>query len=429
MAPRVSGWPARLARFLPERGLARDGSILFSGFSVQLVTQMGWLLLALMFLGPDGYGLFVGLTAVTIAASYLAGPGCEQLLIRRTAGDRAAMPPAFAAGLISILLTGVPLGALFLWLLPAIGLASIGPFALAAILVADLLLGRVANLCSAVYLATGQATRQSLAMVAMSATRLLAIALAGLMPGALTLEAWAFWYFGSALLGAAICLALVVRDHGAPRLPAWPREWRDGAAFAAEAALQAAAMDLDKPIVLALAGPVAAGYYAAAARIIGTLLLPMRALGYAVYGRLFKLGEQDRASSMSYALRVLPVSVGLGLGAVLGVLLFADLVPLVLGPAYAGLPVLLRLFCLFPLAQAVFALGADVLSATRLQPVRLYLVGASLAATLALCWWVTPWAGAEGAAVVRVGVTLLAAGAAWMLVWRLLGDRAREERA
>lgn len=422
----VNGWRARVARLLPERSLARDGGILFSGFSLQLVTQVGWLLLALLFLGPDGYGLFVGLTAVTIAASYLAGPGCEQLLIRRTAGDRSAMRHAFAAGLTAILLTGIPIGALFYWLLPAIGLATIGAWALCAILVSDLLLGRVANLCSAVYLATSAATRQSVVMVTLSTTRLIAIALAGAMPGALTLDAWAFWYFASALLGAAICLAMVVRDHGAPRFPAWPREWRDGAAFSAEATLQAAAMDLDKPIVLALAGPVAAGYYAAAARIISTLLLPMRALGYAVYGRLFKLGEEDRASSMSYAVRVLPVSVALGLAAALGVLLFADLVPLVLGPAYAGLPVLLHMFCLFPLAQAVFALGADVLSATRLQAVRLAVVSVSLALTLALCWWVTPWAGAEGAAVARVGVTIFSAGLVWLLVWRLLGRRGAE---
>lgn len=417
----MRGWRARAARLLPERGLARDGGILFSGFSLQLVTQVGWLLLALLFLGPDGYGMFVGLTAVTIAASYLAGPGCEQLLIRRTAGDRAAMPSAFAAGMTAILLTGLPIGAILFWLLPAIGLSSLGPFALTAILVADLLLGRVAHLCSSVYLATGAATRQSLVMVTMSATRLVAIALAGWMPGTLTLDEWAFWYAASALLGAALCLLLVMRDHGAPRFPAWPGEWRDGAAFSAEATLQAAAMDLDKPIVLALAGPVAAGYYAAAARIIGTLLLPMRALGYAVYGRLFKLGEQDRASSMTYALRVLPVTTGLGIGAALGVMLCADLVPLVLGPAYDGLPELLRLFCLFPLAQAVFALGADVLSATRLQPVRLAVVSASLLLTLGLCWWVTPWAGAEGAAVARVGVTVLTAAVVWLLVWRLLG--------
>lgn len=416
---------ARLRQLMPERGLARDGGILFSGFTVQLITQIGWLLLALMLLGPDGYGSFVGLTAVTIASSYLAGPGCEQLLIRRTAGDHDDIPRAFAAGMTSILLTGVPLCALFLWLLPAIGLTSLGLAGLLAILASDILLGRVANLCSAVYLATGQATRQSIALVTQNATRVIAIAIAGALPGTLTLEAWAFWYLGSALVGAGVCLGLVVRDHGVPRFPARPDEWRDGAAFAAEATLNAAAMDLDKPIVLALAGPVAAGYYAAAARIIGALLLPMRALGYAVYGRLFKLGEEDRASSMAYAMRVLPVSVALGLGAAVGVLLFADLVPMVLGPAYAGLPLLLRLFCLLPLGQAVFALGADVLSATRLQPVRLSIVTCMLALMIGLCWWVTPWAGAEGAAVVRVGVMLLGTVVVWWVVRRMLGREAK----
>ena len=90
---------AKLKKILPEKALALDMGVLFSGFTLQLLTQIGWLVLALRVLGPGGYGLFASLTAVTIALSSLVGLGSDQLLIRHAAGDaHTAAIDAHAAG-------------------------------------------------------------------------------------------------------------------------------------------------------------------------------------------------------------------------------------------------------------------------------------------------------------------------------------------
>lgn len=410
---------AKLKKLLPERALALDMGVLFSGFTLQLLTQIGWLVLALRVLGPGGYGLFASLTAVTIALSSLVGLGSDQLLIRHAAGDREALPRWIGHALLSATLTGLPLGLLLLALLPLFEIGSIGLAPLAAVLAADLLFGRYANLCTMIYIATGQAGRQSLATVLIGAMRLAAIALAwaahAALGSGLSLAEWAFWYLGASALAALCCLALVVRDHGRPVFAWIQGSWREGLSFAAEGTLQASAADLDKPIVLELAGPHAAGLYAAAFRIIGTLYLPIRALGYALYGRLFRMAAGDRAG---YGLRLLPVGLGLGLAAALGVLVFADLLPWIFGAAYAELPPLLRLICLTPAAYAAFYIGADVLSATARQGQRLAVVALSLGLTLLLCWIAVPIGGIEAAALARLAVMALTAALVWLLALR-----------
>lgn len=419
---------ARLARLLaplrarlPERAVAFDASVLFSGFSLQLITQIGWLVLALRFLGPEGYGLFASLTAVSMAVSCFVGWGCDQLLIRHVSAARSELSRWMGHSLLAITVTALPLLAGLMLLLPWVQIGQIGTTALLAVLVADLLLSRYANLCIAVYMATGQSARQSTVTVLIGATRLAAIALAGMLPGALTLDLWALWYAGATALAAVLCLGMTFRDHGAPH---WGWPWQvwiggqlgEGLAFSAESALQASVKDLDKPIVLEFAGAHAAGLYAAAFRIIDTLALPIRALGYAIYARLFRLAAEDREACIAYGLKFLPVALGIGLAAALGVLVAADLLPVIFGAAYAELPWLVRLTCLMPAAFGAYIVGADVLSAIGRQSHRLAVVAVSVALTLGLCWLLVPWAGIAGAAVARVGVMALTAGLVWALV-------------
>lgn len=401
-----------------KRRLAFDVSVLFGGFGLQLLTQIGWLLLALRLLGPEGYGLFAALTAITVAVGCFAGWGSDQLLIREVARNPAAMRAWVGHGLLSILATALPLGLALFLLLPLIEAGRIGALALALVLVADLWLGRWANLAIAIYMAGGQSARQSAVTVIPGALRLGAILLAGLVHAPLTIGAWAMWYAAATALSAVICLGLVVRDHGWPR-PGWiPGLWTEGLAFAAEGALQASVKDLDKPIVLQFLGAEAAGLYAAALRIVEVVALPIRALGYALYARMFKLAAEDPAGCRRLARRSLGLALGLGAAGGLGLVLFAWLLPLVFGAAYAALPGLVRLLAPFPLLFGAFVIGADLLTAVGRQSHRLWVVVASLALTLGTCWWLTPILGLEGAILARLGVQALTAGLVWALALR-----------
>ncbi|MBS7791985.1 oligosaccharide flippase family protein [Roseococcus sp. SDR] len=409
---------ARLLGLLPAKALAFDVSVLFGGFGLQLLTQIGWLLLALRLLGPEGYGLFAALTAITVAAGCFAGWGSDQLLIREVAREPSAMRRWVGHGLLSILVTALPLGLLLFLLLPLIEAGRIGALALACVLLADLWLGRWANLAIAIYMAGGRSARQSTVTVIPGALRLAAILLAGLVHAPLTLSAFAAWYAGAAALSALICLGLVVRDHGWPHAGWIPGLWGEGLAFAAESALQASVKDLDKPIVLQFLGAEAAGLYAAALRIVEVLALPIRALGYAIYARMFKLAAEDLAECRRLARRSLGLAVALGLAGGLGLLVFAGLLPWVFGAAYQALPALVRWLSPMPALFGAFVIGADLLTAVGRQSHRLAVVITSLALTLGTCWWLTPLLGMEGAILARLGVQAVTAALVWALALR-----------
>ena len=409
---------ARLMRLLPARALAFDVSVLFGGFGLQLLTQIGWLLLALRLLGPEGYGLFAALTAITVAVGSFVGWGSDQLLIREVARNPEAMRRWVGHGLLSILVTALPLGLLLFLLLPLIEAGRIGALALALVLLADLWLGRWANLAIAISMAAGHSRRQAAVTVIPGALRLGAILLAGLLHAPLTIGVWAAWYAAATALSALACLWLVVRDHGWPRLGWIPGLWGEGLAFAAETALQASVKDLDKPIVLQFLGAEAAGLYAAAFRIVDVVSLPIRALGYAVYARMFKLAAEDPAECRRLARRSLGMAVALGAAGGLGLLLFAWLLPLVFGAAYAALPGLVRWLSPMPALFGAFVIGADLLTAVGRQSHRLGVVVVSLALTLGMCWVLTPLLGLEGAILARLGVQALTVALVWALALR-----------
>jgi O-antigen/teichoic acid export membrane protein len=408
----------RLMRLLPAKALAFDVSVLFGGFGLQLLTQIAWLLMALRLLGPEGYGQFAALTAVTVAVACFAGWGTDQLLIREVAREPAAMRRWVGHGLLAILVTALPLGVALFLLLPLIEAGRIGATALALVLLADLWLGRWANLAIAITMAASQSKRQATVTVIPGIMRLAAILLAGLLHEPLTIGAWAAWYAAATALSALVCLWLVVRDHGWPRAGWIPGLWGEGLAFAAESALQASVKDLDKPIVLQFLGAEAAGLYAAAFRIVDVVALPIRALGYALYARMFKLAAEDMAACRRLARRSLGLAVALGAAGGVGLLLFAWLLPLVFGPAYDALPGLVRMLSSMPALFGAFVIGADLLTAVGRQSHRLAVVVVSLALTLGMCWLLTPLLGLEGAILARLGVQALTAALIWALALR-----------
>jgi O-antigen/teichoic acid export membrane protein len=287
---------------------------------------------------------------------------------------------------------------------------------LLAVLVADLLFGRAAQLCVNVHMATGKSGRQSTVTVIVGACRLAAIAVAALAYSKLTLTIWVWWYLGSSILGALMCVGSAIRHYGWPEWRWMPGTLRDGFSFSAENAVQSALKDLDKPIVLQLLGATAAGEYATAFRVIDTLVMPLYALAYATYGKMFRKAAESVGECLAYSLKLLPLALAVGTAVGLGALLCAGLLPFIFGKAYQELPWMVRLLSPMPVLIGAFMIGGDALSATGRQTTRLIVVSLSLSVTLLLYPWAIRLAGVEGAMLIRlVGGTITA-----VLVWALL---------
>ncbi len=410
---KLPGW---IARHIPDSALAFDVSVIFGGFGLQLITQMGWLLLAVRNLGPDGYGIFVSLTGVTVAIGTFVGWGSASLLVRGAAAEPERLGDWFGHALLAIVITGVPLVVLGLLTLPLLDFGPMVGVHLLMVLAADLLFGRAALLCVNVHMATGRSTRQSSVTVIVGTCRLIAIALASLIYSHLTLTVWAWWYLASTIIAAVICLRGAISDYGWPRWCWMPGTLRDGFAFSAESAVQSALKDLDKLIVLQVLGATVAGYYATAFRVIDTLVMPLYALAYATYGKMFRKAASSFGECLEYALKLLPLTLALGAVAGVAALVGAGLLPLIFGEAYKELPWMVRLFAPMPALLGAYMVGSDAMSACDGQYMRLAIVTVTLGVVLLLAPWALRFAGLEGMILLRLAGATVGVVVVWLLL-------------
>lgn len=412
--------PAALRKHLPDNALAFDVSVIFGGFSLQLLTQMGWLLLAVRMMGPDGYGIFASLTSLTTIIGCFVGWGSAPLLVRGVSANPDSLNDWVGHGIIAILGSGIVFGVLAMAVLPLFDFGPMQGVYLVVILVSDLIFGRLAQLCINIHMAVGRSTRQSSVTVIIGACRLAAIATASGVAvfhhHSLTLTAWAWWYLGASVLAAIICMGGAIRHYGWPRWRWMSGIWREGFSFSAENAVQSALKDLDKPIVLEILGASAAGNYATAFRIVETLVMPLYALAYATYGKMFQKAAISVSECLAYTLKLLPLSLAMGCSVGVAALLGAAALPLIFGEAYEGLPWLVRLLAPMPALLGAYMIAGDAMSAIGRQTLRLAIVSVTLVASLLILPWAMHMAGLQGAALVRLGSASVSTAAVWFLL-------------
>lgn len=156
------------------------------------------------------------------------------------------------------------------------------------------------------------------------------------------------WYAAIYLSGMALAISTLLyvlwprSIAGNARLPGIASEVRQGLTYVVSSATVTANSELDKAVMLRLAGELATGHYAAASRIAQAALMPVQALLVAIAPRWFRNhGQESSRGSMLLAIGIAGIY---SIGAATACWIMAPLLPMVLGPEfYASIP-LLQLF-------------------------------------------------------------------------------------
>ena len=341
----MSGAFSRVIARLPRGPIARATVRTSAVLGLRLLAQAGTLLIVARLLGPRQFGAFAGIAALAVMLGTLSTFGTHLVLLRevsRAPERRAAVLP-FA--LSTTLLCGLLL--LGLYLLVTLALlreAGVAAGVLLAIGSAELLLQPLLNLPAVEHQGHGRiATSQLLLALPMGLRLAAALAVWWLHPVD-PLHAYALGY----LLASAVALAVAV----ATLREVWPapRDWRlpqladlrDAAGYAVLNLTAAGPAELDKTLALKLLPLAAAGVYAAGARVIGALTLPVIALMLSALPRLFRETETGPARSgrLLRGLFAAALAYSLLLAGVLW--LAAPLFDLLFGPHYRGIDSTIR---------------------------------------------------------------------------------------
>ncbi len=333
----MSGAFSRVIARLPRGPIARATVRTSAVLGLRLLAQAGTLLIVARLLGPRQFGAFAGIAALAVMLGTLSTFGTHLVLLREVsrAPERRATVLPFA--LSTTLLCGLLL--LGLYLLVTLALlreAGVAAGVLLAIGSAELLLQPLLNLPAVEHQGHGRiATSQLLLVLPMGLRLAAALAVWWLHPVD-PLHAYALGY----LLASAVALAVAV----ATMREVWPapRDWRlpqladlrDAAGYAVLNLTAAGPAELDKTLALKLLPLAAAGVYAAGARVIGALTLPVIALMLSALPRLFRETETSPARSgrLLRGLFAAALAYSLLLAGVLS--LAAPLFDLLFGPRY-----------------------------------------------------------------------------------------------
>ena len=259
--------------------------------ALRLVVQASTLLLVARMLGAEQFGAFAGASALAVLMGACSTFGTHVVLLAGVAKDPWSRDRILPWAIPCTLVCGIVLFIAYLSISFAAFGAALLPFrALLLIGFAEILLQPLFALMTSEHHALGRVARAQLLQLSPLGLRLmvaLSVAVLGLADP-----------FDAYVLGYTLA-SLVALGLGAMMLPArWPSwhnwrlpiksEWREGFGYAAMNITKAGPAELDKTISLKLLPPISAGVYAASARVVGAVTLPVAAMILSALPRMFR---------------------------------------------------------------------------------------------------------------------------------------------
>lgn len=388
---------------------------LFAAQALRAILQATYFLLLARGLGSSGLGQIAATLAVTALLLPFASLGSGSVMIMQTARQPSVVRTSWGN---TILTTSV--GGLFLIIVVTLALPLLIPQldvrVVLLLAIAELYFVRISESAAQAFQGLEKMAASAATTVISSSFRVAFTGIFFFSGFSRTTTLWSMCYLLAAIASAVVAFAMVVRAVGAPRFDLLEARARlaEGLQFAIGSSATTAYTDIDKLMMARLATLNATGIYAAAYRIIGLSFMPVSALLLAAYPRFFRHGAGGICKTWSYSLRLLKASVVYCL--LIGVLLFlaAPFAPRLLGSDFRGAVEILRWLALLPLLQAVYYMGADVLTGAGLQARRTRIQLCAAAANILMNMWLIPAHGAMGAAWSTLATYAALASGVWI---------------
>jgi len=418
-----------MVHFLRNSRLARNTVWMSMGQGLRLIIQALYFVVIARSLGAANYGAFVGVVALVGIAYPFATLGSGNLLVKNVARDPSLFSLYWGRALVTTSLASSVFFAVVL-VLSHFALPASIPFRLVLLVAGSDLFGLSAiQLCGQAFQTFERLNWTATINVMGSISRLsgaLILVTFHHHPSALQ---WGYLYFISTWVVATAALFLVFTKVGLPKFKLWrsAAEMREGFYFSAGLSAQTIYNDIDKTMLARLGTLEAAGIYGAAYRLIDVTFVPIQSLLAAAYPNFFRAGAEGISATLSYARRLVGGALAYGIAACLAILLFAGIVPLILGPEYALTAVALRWLSLLPILKVLHYFLSDSLTGAGYQGARTCVQAGVAIFNVLINLWIIPaysWRGAAWSSIASDALLLCGVGAAALVLSR----RARVER-
>ena len=187
-----------------------------------------------------------------------------------------------------------------------------------------------------------------------------------------TIFIWSILYCLATLITAIFSLFLVIKVIDFPQfnLSNILSDLRQGCSFSVGTSAQNIYNDLDKAMLGKLSTVKSAGIYGAAYQILNVALTPIQSLAIASFRDFFKQGSVGIKGSFNYGKKLVPLSFTYSLLIIIGLLIFAPVLPKLIGNQYSDSVIALMWLSPAVLFRALQILAANILTGANYQMTR-----------------------------------------------------------
>lgn len=397
--------------------LGQNAMLSMLGLGTRAVIQAGYLILLSRWMGPHDYGLFAGSVAVAIIIALVSGWGISYVVTQQVARDSTRSHALWATAIVQVLLSGM----LLMGLLIAVSrFALVERLDMHSVLLlgfAELVALPLVQVATSLCLALDRGGAAAISMCLVPIFRLCSVISALAVGVSGTPEHVVFLHFVGSIAGMLVAIYLVKRVDG---LPAWRDRLRartatkHGTRYAVGSLVGTSYQEVDKVLLLQLLGPVVAGTYTAAFRVMSVFVLPVVALMSAALPRLFAAHRTLDGPALFRT--VSRAAVGYGVIASIVAALVAPFIPFVFGHSYAASIKYLLMLSPWGLTFALHQSAAVGLTASGRHGARVLVESLGLVLALGLNLWLLQKMGAAGAALALfIAEMFMAAGCLLMM--------------
>lgn len=389
---------------------------------LKLFAQAGCLILLAQLLGPGRFSGYVAMASLAVLFGAFSTFGTHVTLLRDLSRDPNSRDYSLARAIGTTLACGSVLLATYLSVALLIFGSADGLGQIALCLgVSELVVQPLLLLSATQRQADGRAALSQLLLVLPFLLRLAALVVLWTIESPDPLSTYAAGHLVSAIIAAAFSIGTLQHHWPGPsrwRLMEW-RDWRTNAGYAMMMTTAQGPTELDKVMATKLLSPPVAGFYAAAARVIGASVIPILSMMVSALPRLFHGGGRERLTRIIFA-----VSFLYGVASCGALIALAPAISWAFGEDFMGMEEVIRLLAFAALPLCLRVAATNVLMAQAGPWSRIATEVAGMVLLVVLAFLLTPLWSTTGLIVAVIAAESLMAVYSWNQLFRArAGDR------
>ena len=350
----------------------KDSLAIFLSFILQLLVQGIYFIILARTFAPEKYGAYVGIVAIVSILIPFASWGSEQIIIQNVSRQRSLFRESWGTGILKTLIFGSLFTSLILIVYSFFPIPGISIQVVFVVALANLIFLRLNDLVRDSFVGIGMLDHTAKIMFLVSVNRFFGVLVLITLYDNPSILTWTIIYCIATFLAAVMSTYLLVKQVDYPKfvLAKVKEDLKLGFSFAIGISAQTIYNDIDKSMLAKLSTLESAGIYGAAYHILNVSFTPILSLAMASFRNFFQQGVSGIKSSFALCKKLLPMSVGYSLLAIVGLAIFAPLVPLILGSEYRDSATALMFLSPSIFFRTMHIFAADTLTGADLQKVR-----------------------------------------------------------